>query len=59
MEITEQAIDEIVEFINKKINIPYIPESIESILIEAVILALFHVLGEESIQSLVQKQWSI
>ena len=59
MEITEQAIDEIVEFINKKLNIPYIPESIESILIEAVILALFHVLGEESIQSLVQKQWSI
>ena len=56
MEITEQAIDEIVEFINKKINIPHIPESIESILIKAVILALFHILGEESIQSLIQKQ---
>lgn len=56
MEISEQAIDEIVEFINKKINIPYIPESIESILIKAVILALFHVLGKESLRSLVQKQ---
>ena len=56
MEITEQAIDEIVEFINEKINIPYIPESIESTLIKAVILALFHVLGKESLQSLVQKQ---
>ena len=56
MEITEQTIDEIVEFINKKINIPYISESIESIIIKAVILALFHVLGKESVQSLIQKQ---
>lgn len=56
MEISEQAIDEIVEFINKKINIPYIPESVESILIKAVILELFYLLGEESIQSLIQEQ---
>ena len=50
MQISEQTIDEIVEFINKKINIPYVPESIEAILIKAVILALFHVLGKESLQ---------
>ena len=50
MNFSEKTVDEIVEFINKKINIPYIPESIEAILIKAVILALFHVLGKETLQ---------
>lgn len=48
MELSDQVIDEIVEFINKKINIPYIPESLEAILIKAVLMALFHVLGQKS-----------
>ena len=52
MEISEKTVDEIVEFINKKINIPYLPESIEGILIKAVILALFHILGQKSLQAL-------
>ena len=56
MDISDQTVDEIVEFINKKVNIPYVPESIEAILIKAVILALFHVLGKENLQSLIQKQ---
>ena len=55
MNFSEKTVDEIVEFINKKINIPYIPESIEAILIKAVILALFHVLGKESLQTLKEK----
>jgi len=41
-----------VEFINKKINIPYLPESIEAMLIKAVILALFHVISQKSLQAL-------
>ena len=45
MNISEATVDEVVEFINKKINIPYIPESIEAILIKAVIMDLFHILG--------------
>ena len=52
MEFSEKTVDEIVEFINKKINIPYIPESIEAILIKAVILALFHILSQKSLQTL-------
>lgn len=56
MGISEQSIDEIVEFINKKINIPYVPESVEALIIKAVLMAIFHVLGQESLQSLIQKQ---
>ena len=56
MDITEQTVDEIVEFINKKIDIPFVPESVEALLIKAVILALFHLLTEESIQALQTKQ---
>lgn len=52
MNISEATVDEVVEFINKKINIPYIPESIEAILIKAVIMALFHILGEKGLQAL-------
>lgn len=52
MDITEKTVDEIVEFINKKINIPFVPESVEALLIKAVILALFHILTKESIQAL-------
>ena len=52
MQISEQTIDEIVEYINQKINIPYIPESIEAILIKAVLMALFHILGEKTLQAL-------
>ena len=52
MEVSETTINEIVEFINKKVNIPYIPESIEAIIIKAVILALFHILGQKSLQAL-------
>jgi len=50
--ISEKTVDEIVEFINQKINIPYVPESIEAILIKAVILALFHVISQKSLQAL-------
>lgn len=56
MDITEQTIDEIVEFIDKKINIPFVPESVEALLIKAVILALFHILTEKNIQALSIKQ---
>ena len=52
MQISEQTIDEIVEYINQKINIPYIPESIEAILIKAVLMALFHILGQKTLQAL-------
>ena len=52
MEFSEKTVDEIVEFIIKKINIPYLPESIEAILIKAVILALFHVISQKSLQAL-------
>ena len=52
LEISEKTVEEIVEFINKKINIPYVPESIEAILIKAVILALFHVISQKSLQAL-------
>jgi len=52
MNISEQTIDEIVEYINQKINIPYIPESIEAILIKAVLMALFHILGQKAVQAL-------
>ena len=52
MQISETTINEIVEFINKKVNIPYVPESIEAILIKAVLLAIFHILGEKSLQAL-------
>ena len=52
MNVSETTIDEIVEFINQKINIPYIPESIEAILIKAVLMALFHILGEKTLQAL-------
>lgn len=52
MNISEQTIDEIVEYINQKINIPYIPESIEAILIKAVLMALFHILGQKTLQAL-------
>ena len=52
MQVSEKTIDEIVEFINQKINIPYIPESIEAILIKAVLMALFHILGEKTLQAL-------
>lgn len=52
MDITEKTIDEIVEFINKKINIPFVPESVEALLIKAVILALFHILTEKNIKTL-------
>lgn len=56
MEITEKAIDEIVEFINKKINIPFVPESVEALIIKAVLLAVFHILSEKSMEALLQKQ---
>jgi len=56
MSITEQTVDEIVEFINKKIDIPFIPESVEALIIKAVIMALFHILTKESIQHLQTKQ---
>ena len=56
MEITEKVIDEIVEYINEKVNIPYVPESVESLIIKAVILGLFHVLGKENFKSIVEKQ---
>ena len=52
MQVSETTINEIVEFINKKVNIPYVPESIEAIIIKAVILALFHILGQKSLQAL-------
>ena len=52
MNVSDTTINEIVEFINKKINIPYLPESIEAILIKAVLLALFHIIGEKSLQAL-------
>ena len=52
MNVSDTTINEIVEFINKKINIPYVPESIEAILIKAVLLAIFHILGEKSLQAL-------
>ena len=52
MQVSETTINEIVEFINKKVNIPYVPESIEAILIKAVLLAIFHILGEKSLQAL-------
>ena len=52
MSVSEKTVDEIVEFINQKINIPYIPESIEAILIKAVLMALFHILGEKTLQAL-------
>ena len=52
MNISEKTVDEIVEFINQKINIPYIPESIEAILIKAVLMALFHILGQKTLQAL-------
>jgi len=52
MNVSDTTINEIVEFINKKINIPYVPESIEAILIKAVLLAIFHVLGQKSLQAL-------
>jgi hypothetical protein len=50
--VSDTTINEIVEFINKKINIPYVPESIEAILIKAVLLAIFHILGEKTLQAL-------
>ena len=52
MNISEKTVDEIVEFINQKINIPYIPESIEAILLKAVLMALFHILGQKTLQAL-------
>ncbi|MFA5458620.1 MAG: hypothetical protein WC261_13440 [Synergistaceae bacterium] len=52
MNVSDTTINEIVEFINKKINIPYVPESIEAILIKAVLLAIFHILGEKTLQAL-------
>jgi len=52
MEVSDATINEIVEFINKKINIPYLPESIEAILIKAVLLALFHVLSKKSLEAI-------
>jgi len=52
MNVSDTTINEIVEFINKKVNIPYVPESIEAILIKAVLLAIFHVLGQKSLQAL-------
>ena len=56
MDIPEKTIDEIVEFINKKINIPVVPESVEALLIKAVIMALFHILTKKNIQALSIKQ---
>jgi len=52
MNISEKTVDEIVEFINQKINIPYIPESIEAILIKAVLLGLFHVLSKKNLEAI-------
>jgi len=51
-----QTIDEIVKFINDKIDIPYIPESVEALLIKAVITALFHILSEKVLREAFQKE---
>ena len=45
----DNVIDEIVEYINNKINIPYVPESVEAMIIKAVITMLFHILSAQSI----------
>lgn len=43
----EAVIEEIVTYINAKVNIPHLPESIEQVVIRAIILAAFHLLSKK------------
>lgn len=43
----ELVVEEIVTLINAKVNIPNIPESVEQVIIRAIVLAAFHLLGKE------------
>ena len=42
------AVEEIVNLINSKINIPYIPEDVEQVIIRAIVLAIIHILSKKA-----------
>ena len=43
----ELVVEEIVTLINAKVNIPYIPESVEQVIIRAIVLTTFHLLSKK------------
>ena len=43
----ELVVEEIVTLINAKVNIPHIPESVEQVIIRAIVLATFHLLSKK------------
>lgn len=45
---TPELVDELVDYINKKIDIPILPESVEALLIKAVLTAIFQFIGAKS-----------
>ena len=44
----ELVVEEIVTLINAKVNIPYVPESVEQVIIRAIVLAAFHLLSKKT-----------
>lgn len=44
----ELVVEEIVNLINSKINIPYTPEDVEQVIIRAIVLAVFHILSKKA-----------
>lgn len=43
----ELVVEEIVTLINAKVDIPYVPESVEQVIIRAIVLATFHLLSKK------------
>lgn len=43
----ELVVEEIVTLINAKVDIPYVPESVEQVIIRAIVLTAFHLLSEK------------
>lgn len=43
----ELVVEEIVTLINAKVDIPSVPESVEQVIIRAIVLAAFHLLTEK------------
>ena len=44
----EVVVEEIVTLINAKVDIPYVPESVEQVIIRAIVLTAFHLLSEKN-----------
>lgn len=43
----ELVVEEIVTLINAKVDIPYVPESVEQVIIRAIVLTAFHLLSKK------------